>query len=104
MVFSSIDRCNTLKVVVEAEMLHVSDGIPDGSTTTIQTGRNYGSGDHGLAPGLFRSSWIVRRRSSSRTSDRVETVRYINLPLLFSSLHIRIYIIYASSHFLMFSL
>lgn len=65
-----------LMVVVETEMLHVPDGIPDGSTTAIQTGRDYGFGDHGLAPGLSRSSWIVRGRSSSRASHRVETVRY----------------------------
>lgn len=75
-------RCsNSLPAVVEAEVLHVSDGIPDGSSSTIQTGCNYGSGDHGLAPGLSWSPWTLRRRPSSCTSERVETVKYIKLPL-----------------------
>lgn len=83
--FPPLYRSNILIAVVEAEMLRISDGIPDCGSPTIQTSCNYGSGDHGLAFGLSRSSWIVRGRSSTRTFDGVETVRCIEPPLLPSS-------------------
>lgn len=83
--FSPLHWSNILIAVVEAEMLRISDGIPDCGSPTIQTSCNYGSGDHGLAFGLSRSSWIVRGRSSTCTFDGVETVRCIEPPLLPSS-------------------